>query len=98
MVLKLSRMSFDNLFQRFTALKWNDRLPGFVFHGGSVTAWWCILMNSVLYSPARDTYVLYIGPGVPIPAKSNSWVVVWLHGVGFWQIQEGSEPKWLELK
>ena len=34
MVLKLSRMSFDNLFQRFTALKWNDRLPGFVFHGG----------------------------------------------------------------
>ena len=33
MVLKLSRMSFDNLFQRFTALKWNDRLPGFVFHG-----------------------------------------------------------------
>ena len=34
MVLKLSRMSFDNLFQRFTALKWNDRLSGFVFHGG----------------------------------------------------------------
>ena len=33
MVLKLSQMSFDNLFQRFTALKWNDRLPGFVFHG-----------------------------------------------------------------
>ena len=28
-----------------------------------------------------------MGPGVPIPVKSNSWVVVLLHGVGLWQIQ-----------
>ena len=31
-----------------------------------------------------------MGPGVPVPAKSNSWVVVLLHGVGFGQIREGS--------
>ena len=28
-----------------------------------------------------------MGPGVPIAAKSNSWVVVLLHGVGFWWTQ-----------
>ena len=36
------------------------------------------------------TGILYMGPGVPIPAESNSWVVVLLHGVGLWQTQEGS--------
>ena len=38
-------------------------------------------MDSVLYSPDRDT--LHGARGVPISAKSNSWVVVLLHGVGF---------------
>ena len=38
-------------------------------------------MDSVLYSPDRDT--LHGVPGVPIPSESNSWVVVLLHGVGF---------------
>ena len=32
-----------------------------------------------------------MGLGVPIPAKSNIWVVVFVHGVRFWHIQEGSE-------
>ena len=36
------------------------------------------------------TEILYMGPGVPVPAKSNSCVVVLLYGVGIWQIQEGS--------
>ena len=30
-----------------------------------------------------QTGILCTGPGVPIPAKSNSWVVVLLHGVVF---------------
>ena len=49
--------------------------------GGSVTAWCWILMDSVLYSPDRDT--LHGAGYVPIPSESNSWVVVLLHGVGF---------------
>ena len=37
-----------------------------------------------------QTGILYMGPGVQIPAKSNSWVVVFLHGVRFWRIEERS--------
>ena len=37
-----------------------------------------------------QTGILYMGIGVPIPVTSNSWVVVLLHGVGLWWIQEGS--------
>ena len=38
-------------------------------------------MDSVLYSPDRDTLH---GAGCPNSIrKSNSWVVVLLHGVGF---------------
>ena len=39
-----------------------------------------VLMDSVLYSPDRDTLH---GAGCPNSAKSNSWVVVFVHGVGF---------------
>ena len=49
---------------------------------GFVVFWWtryCIAL----------TGILYMGPHVLIPAKSNSWVVVFVHGAGFWQIQEG---------
>ena len=42
----------------------------------------------------RQVY-FYMGPGVSLAAKSNRGVVVLLHGVGFWRIQEGSQPKQL---
>ena len=47
--------------------------------GGSVTAWCCIWTRYCI----ALTGILYMGTGVPIPAKSNSWVVVLLHGVVF---------------
>ena len=34
-----------------------------------------------------------MGLGVPVPAKPNIWVIVFVHGVGFWQIEEGSLAK-----
>ena len=48
---------------------------------GSVVFWWTQICIA-------QTGVLYMWPGVPIPAQSNSWVVVLLHGVGFWSIQK----------
>ena len=43
-------------------------------------------MDSALYSPDRDTLH---GAVSQFTAESNSRVVVFVHGVGFWQIQEG---------
>ena len=47
-----------------------------------------ILMDSVVYSPDRDT--LHGGRVFQLQLKSNSWQVVFVHGVGFWRIEEGS--------
>ena len=50
---------------------------------GFVVFWWtqyCIAL----------TGIVYMGPGVLNAAKSNILVVVLLHGVGFWQIEESS--------
>ena len=37
-----------------------------------------------------QTGILYMGLCVLIPAKSNIWVVVFVHGIGFGRIEEGS--------
>ena len=48
---------------------------------GFVAFWWTQYWTA-------QTGIHCMGPGVPISAKSNSWVVVLLHGDGFWRIQE----------
>ena len=47
---------------------------------GFVVFWWTVYCIAL-------TGIHCMGSGVPIPAKSNSWVVVLLHGVVFWWTQ-----------